>query len=318
VGGLFQAQIRPARLPASRIHRLDTPDNETPIGRPFPITLLTGFGDEERYLRAFATDFDPLVPKAVEFDVRNRVLPIRTRAGIKADIALGALPFEEQAVSRAGDYVCAEGGDGPPEPYCQRSAGAVGDLPGPSEGFRRITGRAPAACREACQPPRPLPLRQSDRHSDHLGPPNPIGSSIVKRHGQRADRKPHGLRELSLVEIEGQDCPCLEDARVRDVQDIERAMAAGEGVQFGKSIRFTYERRQVAGGRMKQPPPQIRIESSQRFLRVALRNDFSECCESNRVRELVAIQRRDGNRLLRLARPILSCGGVRIAAEQGE
>jgi hypothetical protein len=73
------------------------------------ITLLTGFGDEERYIRALATDFEPLVPNATEFALRNRVLPVRTKAGFKADIALGGLPFEEQAVTRASDYAFAEG-----------------------------------------------------------------------------------------------------------------------------------------------------------------------------------------------------------------
>jgi hypothetical protein len=37
------------------------------------------------------------------------VLPVRTKAGFKADIALGGLPFEEQAVTRASDYAFAEG-----------------------------------------------------------------------------------------------------------------------------------------------------------------------------------------------------------------
>lgn len=72
------------------------------------ITLLTGFGDEERYIRALADDFVPLVPDAIAFAMRNRVLPVRTKAGFKANIALGALPFEEQAVMRATDYAFAE------------------------------------------------------------------------------------------------------------------------------------------------------------------------------------------------------------------
>jgi len=72
------------------------------------ITLLTGFGGEERFVRALLSDFEPLVPNAADFALRNRVLPLRTKAGFKADIALGALPFEEQAVTRATDYAFAE------------------------------------------------------------------------------------------------------------------------------------------------------------------------------------------------------------------
>ena len=73
------------------------------------LTLLTGFGQEEAYLAALLGDFEPLVPNAMEFGLRNRVLPVRTKAGFKADIALGGLPFEESAVDRATDYAYAEG-----------------------------------------------------------------------------------------------------------------------------------------------------------------------------------------------------------------
>jgi hypothetical protein len=49
-------------------------------------------------MRRLATDFEPLVPNANEFALHNRVLPVRTKSGFKADIALGGIPFEEQAV----------------------------------------------------------------------------------------------------------------------------------------------------------------------------------------------------------------------------
>lgn len=73
------------------------------------LTLLTGFGGEERFIAALLRDFEPLVPDALNFALRHRVLPLRTRAGFKADIALGGLPFEENAVSRASDYAYADG-----------------------------------------------------------------------------------------------------------------------------------------------------------------------------------------------------------------
>ncbi len=73
------------------------------------LTLLTGFGGEERYIEALLKDFDPLVADALDFALRNRVLPVRTKAGFKADIALGGLPFEEEAVNRATDYAYADG-----------------------------------------------------------------------------------------------------------------------------------------------------------------------------------------------------------------
>ena len=73
------------------------------------LTLLTGFGGEERFIAALLAEYTPLVPRPMEFALRNRVLPLQTKAGFKADIALGGLPFEESAVARASDYVYAEG-----------------------------------------------------------------------------------------------------------------------------------------------------------------------------------------------------------------
>jgi len=68
------------------------------------LTLLTGFGNEEAYIGALLKEFQALPAEPMAFALRNRVLPVRTKAGFKADIALGGLPFEAQAVTRASDY----------------------------------------------------------------------------------------------------------------------------------------------------------------------------------------------------------------------
>lgn len=68
------------------------------------LTLLTGFGGEEVFVRALLAEFEPLPANAMDFALRNRVLPVRTKSGFKADIALGGLTFEENAVRRASDY----------------------------------------------------------------------------------------------------------------------------------------------------------------------------------------------------------------------
>ncbi len=73
------------------------------------LTLLTGFGEEEKYIAVLLANFEPMVANAMDFGLRNRVLPLKTKSGFKADIALGGLPFEEQAVNRATDYAYAEG-----------------------------------------------------------------------------------------------------------------------------------------------------------------------------------------------------------------
>lgn len=72
------------------------------------ITLLTGFGREEEFAAALLATFEPLVPDPMKFALHNRVLPVRTSAGFKADIAFGGLPFEESTVTRATDFAYAE------------------------------------------------------------------------------------------------------------------------------------------------------------------------------------------------------------------
>jgi len=65
------------------------------------VTLLTGFGDEEPFIRHLVSHYAPRRPDAAAFALRNRVLLLKTRGGVGLDIALGGLPFEEDAVSRA-------------------------------------------------------------------------------------------------------------------------------------------------------------------------------------------------------------------------
>ncbi|MBK8090838.1 MAG: hypothetical protein IPK32_02255 [Verrucomicrobiaceae bacterium] len=65
------------------------------------ITLLTGFGSEERFVDDFLIAYEARVSEARAFALQNRVMLLRSSQGIGIDIALGALPFEDQAVKRA-------------------------------------------------------------------------------------------------------------------------------------------------------------------------------------------------------------------------
>lgn len=65
------------------------------------LTLLTGFGGEERFVSALVARFEPRIDDAAAFARANRVLLLRTGSGVGLDIALGGLPFEETAVSRS-------------------------------------------------------------------------------------------------------------------------------------------------------------------------------------------------------------------------
>ena len=65
------------------------------------LTVLTGFGGEESIVDGLLEHFEPRIPDAREFSLKNRVLLLRDPEGIGIDVALGALPFEEAAVKRA-------------------------------------------------------------------------------------------------------------------------------------------------------------------------------------------------------------------------
>lgn len=73
------------------------------------LTLLTGFGDEEKFIDALLQELNPRRPDAREFALRNRVLLAQTRDGVDVDIALGALPFEERSVARASAWRTRDG-----------------------------------------------------------------------------------------------------------------------------------------------------------------------------------------------------------------
>lgn len=65
------------------------------------LTLLTGFGGEDPFIQKLLQKFQARVEEAAPFARLRRVLLLRSASGVGIDIALGALPFEESAVSRA-------------------------------------------------------------------------------------------------------------------------------------------------------------------------------------------------------------------------
>ncbi|MDB6132406.1 MAG: hypothetical protein JWM59_649 [Verrucomicrobiales bacterium] len=84
IGGLAVQHLAEARL---------TKDTD--------LTLFTGFGDEEPFIDELLTAFKPRRPDAKPFALINRVLLPYSENGSGIDIALGALPFEAEAVKRA-------------------------------------------------------------------------------------------------------------------------------------------------------------------------------------------------------------------------
>jgi hypothetical protein len=68
------------------------------------LTLLTGFGNEERFVEVLLGAYSARRSDARDFALSRRVLLVRTASGIDVDIALGAFPFEERSIGRATDW----------------------------------------------------------------------------------------------------------------------------------------------------------------------------------------------------------------------
>lgn len=73
------------------------------------VSLLTGFGLEEDYAGALLSHFTPRRPDALEFSLQTRVLLLEGYNKVGLDIAFGAMPFEENAIKRASEYLFASG-----------------------------------------------------------------------------------------------------------------------------------------------------------------------------------------------------------------
>lgn len=65
------------------------------------VTLLTGFGAEQPYVDELLKHYEGRISDAKGFALTKRVLLLRSSGGIAIDIALAALPFEEEAVKRS-------------------------------------------------------------------------------------------------------------------------------------------------------------------------------------------------------------------------
>lgn len=75
------------------------------------LTLLSGFGSEEKYIDALLAEYQPRRPDLRAFALRQRVLLLGHSSGIPFDVALGALPFEENSVRRASLWATQSGAE---------------------------------------------------------------------------------------------------------------------------------------------------------------------------------------------------------------
>lgn len=73
------------------------------------LTLLTGFGEEEKFIRPLLSKFRPRHADAAEFALRNRVLLVENAQQVGMDIAFGGLPFEIRTIERASAFEIGNG-----------------------------------------------------------------------------------------------------------------------------------------------------------------------------------------------------------------
>lgn len=76
---------------------------EARLTRDTDLSLLTGFGNEEPYIRRLLARFEPRISGAGEFALQTRTLLLKCDTGVPLNISLAALPFEEAMISRAID-----------------------------------------------------------------------------------------------------------------------------------------------------------------------------------------------------------------------
>lgn len=74
---------------------------EPRMTRDADLTLITGFGGEEPFVRILLEHFPARIPQPMEFALQYRVVLLRTQSGVGLDVALGGLPFEESVVARS-------------------------------------------------------------------------------------------------------------------------------------------------------------------------------------------------------------------------
>jgi len=78
---------------------------ESRITQDVDLSLLTGFGHEEHYIKELLATFKSRISKPLDFAIRNRILLIETSKSIDIDIALAGLPFENKMMERSSEYL---------------------------------------------------------------------------------------------------------------------------------------------------------------------------------------------------------------------
>lgn len=72
------------------------------------LTLITGFGNEQKFMDILLARFASRLSDPVEFALKNRVLLLSLESKVPIDVSLGALPYEERLVGRSSEFSLTE------------------------------------------------------------------------------------------------------------------------------------------------------------------------------------------------------------------
>jgi hypothetical protein len=74
---------------------------EPRVTQDVDVSILTGVGEEEKFIRLLESQFSARIARAEEFALRHRVLLLRSQTGVGIDISLAMTGFEETVIDRA-------------------------------------------------------------------------------------------------------------------------------------------------------------------------------------------------------------------------
>lgn len=74
---------------------------EVRMTRDIDISLLTGFGDEEKYIDIILSKYRSRLDNSKDFALKNRVMLIYSSNNVPIDISLAGLPFEENLIKNS-------------------------------------------------------------------------------------------------------------------------------------------------------------------------------------------------------------------------
>ena len=72
--------------------------------RDIDVCLLTGFGNEKKYIKSILENFKTRIKKPLEFAIENRVLLIKTSNNVPIDISLSAIEYEKEVIQNSSYY----------------------------------------------------------------------------------------------------------------------------------------------------------------------------------------------------------------------